>query len=473
MTTRLNAVLISHNAIVGGTLKTHDTVTHLGDVEVFGDLKLNGTTTTINTTVKESSYQIIDQTADHTNPALLIKSTGMTFGVLVLKVQDVTNGGTIVVGENCDLNIGSGNLTVENSTGNTVINGSLTVNNKTTITLPANKVSAFVINDIDENTVMSVNTSDTTGTTTFYQPTLITNTLEISDVLTCDGNVVVNGGVIVTSNLDIYVKNNSSSSFRLYNQSTSSYPVTIDTTTDNNLASINIPLKVSSSGDSSSSSTGCAVFSGGIGVAKNIYAGSSIYQSGYLLMPTGVILPYANSSAPSGFLLCDGSAISRTTYSVLFAVISTTFGSGNGVTTFNLPDMRGKMVMGTSSSYTYASTGGNASVTLATNNLPSFSISGTTDNGGLHTHSVNDSGHSHGTYNGRDDGNCSNVSGQAPPGDSFDNIVSGYGTATAYTGVSLNNGGTHTHTFSASYSGSDQSFSILNPYMSLAYIIKY
>lgn len=61
---------------------------------------------------------------------------------------------------------------------------------------------------------------------------------------------------------------------------------------------------------------------------------------------TGVVKMYASTSAPSGYLLCDGSAVSRTTYSDLFATIGTTYGAGNGSTTFNIPDMRGKIPAG-------------------------------------------------------------------------------------------------------------------------------
>lgn len=57
------------------------------------------------------------------------------------------------------------------------------------------------------------------------------------------------------------------------------------------------------------------------------------------LMPSGVILPFGGSSAPTGFLMCDGSAVSRTTYADLFDVIGTTYGSGDGSTTFNLPNL--------------------------------------------------------------------------------------------------------------------------------------
>jgi microcystin-dependent protein len=65
--------------------------------------------------------------------------------------------------------------------------------------------------------------------------------------------------------------------------------------------------------------------------------------------PSGAIMPFAMSSAPTGWLACDGSAVSRTTYSALFSAISTTWGVGDGSTTFNLPDLRGAFVRGAGS----------------------------------------------------------------------------------------------------------------------------
>ena len=62
--------------------------------------------------------------------------------------------------------------------------------------------------------------------------------------------------------------------------------------------------------------------------------------------PTGSIIMYGAATAPTGWLECDGSAVSRTTYADLFAVIGTTFGEGDGSTTFNLPDLRGEFVRG-------------------------------------------------------------------------------------------------------------------------------
>ena len=72
----------------------------------------------------------------------------------------------------------------------------------------------------------------------------------------------------------------------------------------------------------------------------------TIPQMMRFFVPTGTILDYAGSSIPTGFLICGGQAVSRTTYSNLFALIGTDFGSGDGTTTFNLPDLRGRVAIG-------------------------------------------------------------------------------------------------------------------------------
>jgi microcystin-dependent protein len=63
-------------------------------------------------------------------------------------------------------------------------------------------------------------------------------------------------------------------------------------------------------------------------------------------VPAGAIMPFAMSTAPAGWLQCDGSAVSRTTYADLFTAIGTTFGDGDESTTFNLPDLRGEFIRG-------------------------------------------------------------------------------------------------------------------------------
>lgn len=70
------------------------------------------------------------------------------------------------------------------------------------------------------------------------------------------------------------------------------------------------------------------------------------------IVPVGVILPYGGASAPTGWFLCQGQAMSRTEYADLFAVIGTAFGTGDGSTTFNLPDLTGKTVMGAETGHT-------------------------------------------------------------------------------------------------------------------------
>lgn len=62
--------------------------------------------------------------------------------------------------------------------------------------------------------------------------------------------------------------------------------------------------------------------------------------------PTGAVSAYAGGTAPTGWLLCDGAAVSRVTYALLFAVVGTTYGPGDGATTFNTPDVRGRTLLG-------------------------------------------------------------------------------------------------------------------------------
>lgn len=125
-------------------------------------------------------------------------------------------------------------------------------------------------------------------------------------------------------------------------------------------------------------------------------------------VPIGVVSPFAGSSAPAGWLLCAGQNVSRTEYSGLFSVIGTSFGSGDGSTTFGVPDMRGRVVAGIdnmggsdagrlSISNTIGTTTGAETVTLSSSNLPththaidhdhaSFSMT-TNNNSQLHSHS--------------------------------------------------------------------------------------
>ena len=84
----------------------------------------------------------------------------------------------------------------------------------------------------------------------------------------------------------------------------------------------------------------------------------------------GKIDMYAGASAPAGWLICNGQAVSRTKYSRLFDVIGTAYGAGDGSTTFNLPNLQGRVPIGVSSSHALASTGGAETHTLTTAQIP-------------------------------------------------------------------------------------------------------
>lgn len=134
---------------------------------------------------------------------------------------------------------------------------------------------------------------------------------------------------------------------------------------------------------------------------------ASLDGSATQLVPTGAILSYAGSSAPAGWLVCDGAAVSRTTYANLFSALGTTFGTGDGSTTFNLPDLRGRFIryddnMGSHGISGVTSTGaasrdtsrahGSAQGQATAKNGLAATTSGTD---GTHSHAVTDPGHSH------------------------------------------------------------------------------
>ncbi len=89
----------------------------------------------------------------------------------------------------------------------------------------------------------------------------------------------------------------------------------------------------------------------------------------------GFIFPYAGAAAPDGFLICDGAAVSRTTYSGLYTLIGDTYGAGDGSTTFNLPNLKGSVPAGLDAAQTefdsLGKTGGEKTHTLTEAEMPS------------------------------------------------------------------------------------------------------
>lgn len=95
------------------------------------------------------------------------------------------------------------------------------------------------------------------------------------------------------------------------------------------------------------------------------FAGANDYRNA-----PGTIQMWTGSAIPDGWLLCDGAAVSRTVYNWLFEQIGTSYGQGNGSTTFNVPDMAGRMGVGANSTYALGNTGGEAAHTLLSGELP-------------------------------------------------------------------------------------------------------
>lgn len=192
------------------------------------------------------------------------------------------------------------------------------------------------------------------------------------------------------------------------------------------------------------------------------------------LIPAGVISSYGGSNAPVGWLLCDGTAVSRTTYADLFATLGTVYGVGDGSTTFNLPNLQDRFPLGKGSTFTtLGATGGSATSTAVhthdlanhthslashTHNLASHSHTHT------HQHTLTDNGHNHGTGI---DGSHTHSSGSqfviTHNADPFrvGNSVGGTFQQVTFT-TNTNGAGSHQHTINNNTTG----ISIGNPFPS-------
>lgn len=186
----------------------------------------------------------------------------------------------------------------------------------------------------------------------------------------------------------------------------------------------------------------------------------------------GEVIDYAGGAAPAGWLLCSGAAVSRTTYADLFAILGTVYGAGNGTTTFNLPDARGRVIagkdnMGGVSSNRLATpidgdvlgaAGGTELHTLTVGQIPGHGhdVTGVAASGGAHTHTVSGSAASAGAHThtvptaGAFTGLATNA--DATPTSNVDGSVatSSSGAHTHAVSGSTNSAGAHTHAVSGS-----------------------
>jgi microcystin-dependent protein len=236
-------------------------------------------------------------------------------------------------------------------------------------------------------------------------------------------------------------------------------------------------------------------------VAESMEITSDMYINGAEYTPVGSLLTYAGLTAPTGWLFCNGSEVSKSLYPRLFAVIGNLYGTPANSSNFVLPNLAERIPVGKSNSNSVANSGGNSSITLSVGQLPSHTHAGTTDANGTHTHtgttdaegthshSVYDPGHTHSVqdaYFAENRGNGQNVYGTSAGTDSDnDYITRNINTGNSYTGVSIysagshvhtftsQNAGSHSHTFTTGSTGNGDSIDIRNKFIVMNYMIRY
>jgi microcystin-dependent protein len=201
--------------------------------------------------------------------------------------------------------------------------------------------------------------------------------------------------------------------------------------------------------------------------------GLSVGLGNVTQVPAGIVSAFAGVTAPAGWLMCYGQAVSRTEYSALFTALSTTYGSGDGTTTFNIPDLRGRAIAGVdnmggsaasrltstvlSASNTLGATGGTQTHTLTTAQLASHNH--TQDS---HNHTQNSHGHD---FVGKYGGSTGISSSLSAPGYAND-----YGVGGGYVaGATATNQAT---TATNQAAGGGAAHPITQPTIVLNYIIK-
>ena len=117
---------------------------------------------------------------------------------------------------------------------------------------------------------------------------------------------------------------------------------------------------------------------------ENIRVHDGSQAGGFEIVPSGTVVPYGGASAPGGWQLCDDTALSRTTYARLFAVIGTAYGTGDGSSTFNVPDLRDRVPLGKGSN--------NGTLGTATTGAAASSVMTSATKSGLQTETGSSTG---------------------------------------------------------------------------------
>jgi len=269
--------------------------------------------------------------------------------------------GNINPSANVSFTLGNTTNRWSNVFSESILTGNLTAAN--TFATLSNVAILYLGADI----IPTANISSNLGSIGMRFRTIHTQTATLSGALTVGGGASIGGSIVVTG----------------------TGSVSGNLSTAGNLSSTSVRTSVSTT-------TGALVLSGGAGIAGNLHVGGAIVTATMPAgtsntavattafvqtntVPTGGLMMWPTVTPPAGFLLCNGSAVSRITYAALFAILGSTFGNGDGINTFNLPDYRNRTAVGAGSLYAAGDSGGSKDSVIAshTHNLSGGSVSGT------------------------------------------------------------------------------------------------
>ncbi len=261
-----------------------------------------------------------------------------------------------------------------------------------------------------------------TGNSRIYGNQIVTGSMDVSGNQAVSGNIRVYGNEVLTGNLDVSGNQAVTGNSRIYGSQvlTGNLDVSGNITTTQDVRS------------------------------RSVYATGNYYLNNNILIPAGTVIQSAAINVPDGWLNCDGSPLSTSTYSNLFGAIEYTYGGSDA--SFNLPDLRGRACVGAGqgaglTNRALGGTGGSETHTLTSGQMPS------------HNHEITDTGHTHTWNNGLDPddsgGGGSNAEYTRVAGSVFDAI------ANATTGISINN------------AGGGEPHNNMQPFLALRFLIKY
>jgi microcystin-dependent protein len=370
------ASTLSGNASIGGTLGVTGASTLSGNTSVLGALGVSDTvslTKSTGTGLAVTSNATIGGTLGVSGASTLTgnASVGGTLGVTGLITA--TGGVAGAITGNVTGSI-TGNVTgnvIGNVTGNVSGSSGSCTGNASTATALATGRTIAMTGDVSYTSASFDGTGNVSGTSTLASSGVTAGTYGSSSSIpqiTVDSK----GRITSVSGVSPIVADLSPSPSGTYGASESTPVITVNAKgqiTSASTVATQIPALGSSPAGTYGSSTVVPAITVNTRGQVTAVTNTSISFPSVTTFIAGMMTQYAGSTAPSKWLLCDGSAVSRTTYSDLYTAIGTTYGVGNGSTTFNIPDLRGRtpIGVGTGSGLTARArgdTGGAETVTL-------------------------------------------------------------------------------------------------------------